>query len=233
MRRGRAGSRGLTGYTLTIFDCDGVLVDSEDAANRVMVEALAGIGFEIGLADCMARFVGKSMATVQAEVSAQTGRAFPPGWPEAVRARTIETFQRERVAAIPGIREVVAAHRAVGRAYCVASSGRAEKMQATLGSSGLLALFSDVLFSATMVGRGKPAPDLFLHAAAVMGHPAAQCVVVEDSLPGVQAAVAAGMRVCAYAAAPYVDAATLAVLGAEVFTDMGELVGMLGLGGQM
>jgi len=221
----------MTGYTLTIFDCDGVLVDSEDAANRVMVDMLAGIGFEIGLADCMARFVGKSMTTVQAEVEAETGRAFPPGWPEAIRARTIETFQRQRVAAIPGVREAVAAHRAAARPYCVASSGRVEKMQATLGGAGLLALFSDVLFSATLVERGKPAPDLFLHAAGVMGHPPAACVVVEDGLPGVQAAVAAGMRVCAYAAAPYADAAAYAALGAEVFTDMGALPGLLGLGG--
>ncbi len=219
----------MTGYTLTIFDCDGVLVDSEDAANRVMVDMLAGIGFEIGLADCMARFVGKSMATVQAEVEGETGRVFPPGWTEEIRARTIETLQRERVAAIPGIREVVDAHRVAGRPYCVASSGRVEKMHATLGSAGLLALFSDVLFSATMVGRGKPAPDLFLHAAAVMGHPPAACVVVEDSLPGVQAAVAAGMQVCAYAAAPYVDAAAYTALGAEVFTEMGALPGLLGL----
>ncbi len=219
----------MTGYTLTIFDCDGVLVDSEDAANRVMVEMLAGIGFEIGLADCMARFVGKSMATVQAEVAEETGLAFPPGWTEEIRARTIETLQRERVAAIPGIREVVAAHRAARRPYCVASSGRVEKMHATLGSAGLMPLFSEVLFSATTVGRGKPAPDLFLHAAEAMGYAPAACVVVEDSLPGVQAAVAAGMRVCAYAAAPYVDAAALAELGAEVFTDMGELPGLLGL----
>jgi HAD superfamily hydrolase (TIGR01509 family) len=219
----------MTGYTLTIFDCDGVLVDSEDAANRVMVEMLAGIGFEIGLADCMARFVGKSMATVQAEVAEETGLAFPPGWTEEIRARTIETLQRERVAAIPGIREVVAAHRAAGRPYCVASSGRVEKMHATLGSAGLMPLFSDVLFSATAVERGKPAPDLFLHVAEVMGHPAERCVVVEDSLPGVQAAVAAGMRVCAYAAAPYVDAAVYRALRAEVFTDMGALPGLLGL----
>ncbi len=220
----------MTGYTLTIFDCDGVLVDSEEAANRVMVEMLAGTGFEITLEDCMARFVGKSMKTVQAEVMAETGKAFPPGWTEAIRARTIETLQRERVAAIPGIRAVVAAHRAMGRPYCVASSGRVEKMHATLGSSGLLELFDDVLFSVTMVGRGKPAPDLFLHAAEVMGHPPGACVVVEDSLPGVQAGVAAGMRVCAYAAAPYVDAAAYRALGAEVFTDMGELPGLLGLG---
>ena len=220
----------MPGYTLTIFDCDGVLVDSEPAANRVMVEMLGEIGFDITLADCMTRFVGKSMKTVQAEVVAEAGAIFPPGWPEAIRARTIETFQRERIKAIPGIHDVVSAHRSAGRPYCVASSGRVEKMQATLGSSGLLELFGDLLFSATMVGRGKPAPDLFLHAAEVMGHPPAACVVVEDSLPGVQAGVAAGMRVCAYAAAPYVDAAAYRTLGAEVFTDMGELPGLLRLG---
>lgn len=219
----------MSGYTLTIFDCDGVLVDSEPAANRVMVEMLAEIGFEIGLDDCMTRFVGKSMATVQAEVEVESGAIFPPGWPEAIRARTIETFQRQRIEAIPGIRDVVSAHRSAGRSYCVASSGKVEKMQATLGSSGLLELFDDVLFSATMVERGKPAPDLFLHAAAAMGHPAERCVVVEDSLPGVQAAAAAGMRVCAYAAAPYVDAAAYEALGAEVFDDMAALPGLLGL----
>jgi HAD superfamily hydrolase (TIGR01509 family) len=219
----------MTKYTLTIFDCDGVLVDSEPAANRVMVEMLGAIGFEITLADCMARFVGKSMKTVQAEVVAEAGQIFPPGWPEAIRARTIETFKLEQIEAIPGIHAVVSAHQTAGRPYCVASSGRIEKMQATLGSTGLLPTFADVLFSATMVGRGKPAPDLFLHAAQTMGHPPTACVVIEDSLPGVQAAVAAGMRVCAYTAAPYVDAAAYQALGAEVFDDMGQLPGLLGL----
>ena len=219
----------MTGYTLTIFDCDGVLVDSEPASNRVMVEMLAGAGFAISLEDCMARFVGKSMATVQAEVEAETGLTLPLGWPEKTRARTIETLQRERVGAIPGIHEVVAAHRSADRPYCVASSGRVEKMQATLGSAGLLEAFSEVLFSASLVERGKPAPDLFLHAAETMGHPPEACVVVEDSLPGVQAAVAAGMRVCAYAAAPYVDAEAYRALGADVFTDMSALPWLLGL----
>lgn len=222
----------MPSYTLTIFDCDGVLVDSEAAANRVMVGMLAEIGFEIALDECMARFVGKSMATVQAEIEAQAeaGFAFPAGWTENIRTRTIETFRREEVAAIPGIREVIELHQAADRPYCVASSGRIEKMHATLGSARLLPLFADVLFSATMVGRGKPAPDLFLHAAEVMGHPPAACVVIEDSLPGVQAAVATGMRVCAYTAAPHADAAACRALGAEVFTDMAALPGLLGLG---
>ena len=215
---------------LTIFDCDGVLVDSEAVCNRVMVEMLGDFGYRIALADCMARFVGKSMATVQAEVEAEAGLTLPEGWPEAIRARTIAALEREAVPAIPGIRAVVEAHRGAGRPYCVASSGRIEKMRATLGGSGLLPLFGDVLFSATMVGRGKPAPDLFLHAAATMGHAPGDCAVVEDSLPGVQAAVAAGMPVYAYCAAPYADAAAYAALGARIFTDMAALPGLLGLG---
>jgi len=215
---------------LTIFDCDGVLVDSEAACNRVMVEMLGQAGFRIGLADCMARFVGKSMQSVQDEVAAEAGIVFPAGWPEAVRARTIAVLQQEKVAAVPGVRAVVEAHRAAGRAYCVASSGRVEKMRATLGSSGLLPLLEGVLFSATMVGRGKPAPDLFLHAAAAMGHAPEACTVVEDSPPGVQAAAAAGMPVLAYCAAPYADAAAYRAMGARVFTDMVELPGLLGLG---
>ena len=121
----------MIGYTLTIFDCDGVLVDSEPAANRVMVEMLGEIGFDITLADCMTRFVGKSMKTVQAEVVAEAGAIFPPGWPEAIRARTIETFQRERIKAIPGIHDVVSAHRSAGRPYCVASSGRIPTQRTT------------------------------------------------------------------------------------------------------
>ena len=214
---------------LTIFDCDGVLVDSESTANQVMVDMLGEIGFRIGLEDCMARFVGKSMMTVQAEIEAESGLTFPENWPEAIRARTIEVLQQANVPAIPGVRAVVERHRAIGRPYCVASSGRVEKMQATLGSSGLLPLMQDVLFSATMVERGKPAPDLFLHAAATMGHAPADCVVIEDSPPGIQAAIAAGMRVCAYAGAPYTDAQRYRTLGAEVFTDMAELPGLLSL----
>jgi HAD superfamily hydrolase (TIGR01509 family) len=215
---------------LTIFDCDGVLVDSEEACNRVLVADLAALGFAISLAECMARFVGKSMLTVQAELEADAGLTFPAGWPEAVRARTIATLEREKVPAIPGVRAVLESHRAAGRPYCVASSGRIEKMRATLGGSGLAPLFDEaVLFSSTMVARGKPAPDLFLHAAATMGHAPEACTVVEDSLPGVQGASAAGMRVLAFCGAAYADVGAYRALGAEVFTEMAALPGLLGL----
>ncbi len=220
------------GGGLTIFDCDGVLVDSEDTCNRVLAADLAGLGYAIGLADCMARFVGKSMAAVQAELEAAPGLRFPPGWPEAVRARTIAALEREKVPPVPGVRAVIERHRAAGRPYCVASSGRIEKMRATLGGAGLTPLFDEaVLFSATMVARGKPAPDVFLHAAAGMGHVPADCTVVEDSLPGIHGARAAGMRVLAYCAAPYSDPAACRALCAEVFTDMAALPGLLGLEG--
>lgn len=216
--------------TLTIFDCDGVLVDTEGPANRLLVQVLAEAGLEIGVEACMARFVGKSMTSVQQEVEAEIGRALPRDWPERVRDRTIDVLTREGVAAIPGVRAVVEQHVALGRPYCVASSGRIDKMHATLGGAGLLPLMEHALFSATMGRHGKPAPDLFLHAAKTMGHAPGQCVVIEDSPAGIQAAKAAGMRVCAYANAPYADAERYRALGAEVFTDMGELPGMIGLG---
>ncbi len=220
----------MTSVGLTIFDCDGVLVDSELVCNRVLAADLAGLGLEIGLEDCMARFVGKSMPTVQAELEAEAGLSFPAGWPEAVRARTIATLEREPVPAVPGVRRVIESLKAAGRPYCVASSGRVEKMRATLGSSGLKPFFADrVLFSSTMVARGKPAPDLFLHAAAEMGFGPEACTVIEDSLPGVQGATAAGMRVLAYCGAAYADPDAYRALGAVVFTGMGELPGLLGI----
>ena len=216
---------------LTIFDCDGVLVDSEPVSNRVMAEMLCDLGFDISPESCMARFVGRSTESIQTEVEAEAGCIFPPDWPTDVRVRTVRALRTEKVAPIPGIRAVVETHRAAGRRYCVASSGRLEKMRATLGGAGLLPLFEDVLFSASMVRSGKPAPDLFLHAARTMAVPPEHCVVVEDSIPGIEAARAAGMRVCAYAAAPYSDPSRFRALGAEVFTGMPEMPRLLGLSG--
>src|SRR5690606_23228026 len=111
------------------------------------------------------------------------------------------------------VRAFIDAVRAAGIAYCVASSARVSKMHITLGATGLLPLFEHALFSATMVGRSKPAPDLFLHAAGCMGFAAADCIVIEDSVPGTQAGVAAGMRVFSYHADPWSDAAGLQTAG--------------------
>ncbi|MFN4354764.1 HAD family hydrolase [Parvibaculum sp.] len=129
-----------------------------------------------------------------------------------------------------GARDVIHELKTRGRPYCVASSGKFEKMRFTLGMTGLLPLVEDVLFSAEEVRAGKPAPDLFLHAASRMGHEPSRCPVIEDSVPGVQAAVAAGMPVIGYAGDPLTDAAALENEGAHVISEMGALIDLLELG---
>lgn len=211
---------------LVIFDCDGVLVDSEVIANRVMAEAITASGIPISTEECLARFVGGSLQRVVDTVEEWLGTPLPPGWKEDFEARRNAAFRRE-LKPVPGAEAAVAAIRASGTPICVASSGTMEKMNLTLGLTGLNVLFGDNLFSTTMVARGKPAPDLFLYAAERMGHRPENCVVVEDSLPGVTAAVAAGMRVVAYAAAG--DTQDLTAAGGAVFHDMSALPGLLGL----
>ena len=133
------------------------------------------------------------------------------------------------VEAIPHVREAIVHLDAIGTPFCVASSAKVEKMHLTLGASGLLPLLEDVLFSAWMVEKGKPAPDLFLHAASEMGHAPQRCAVIEDSVAGALAGKAAGMRVFGYTADPLTDANGLAQAGAELFDDMRALPALLGL----
>lgn len=209
---------------LVIFDCDGVLVDSEILANRVMAEAITAAGVPITCEECLDRFVGGSLQRVVDTVEEWLGVPLPPGWMEDFEARRNEAFRRE-LKPVPGVEAAVTAIRAIGTPICVASSGTVDKMNLTLGLTGLKGHF-DNIFSATMVAHGKPAPDLFLYAAERMGHRPENCVVVEDSLPGVTAAVAAGMRVLAYA--PAGDMQNLAAAGGAVFHDMAALPGLLG-----
>ncbi|MES1991704.1 MAG: HAD family phosphatase [Pseudomonadota bacterium] len=213
--------------SLVIFDCDGVLVDTETLANQLLVKVLAEDGFEISYEDCRRLFVGKTLEAVMAHVEAAIGRPLAPQWPEHVRDETLKAFSGG-INAVPDVREVLVALKAKGVPYCVASSGKFEKMRFTLGSSDLLPLVADVLFSAEQVGRGKPWPDLFLFAAKSMGFAPAECVVIEDSVPGVEAAVAAGMSVLGYAGDPHTDADALKAKGAHVFYDMNALIGLLG-----
>ena len=212
---------------LVIFDCDGVLVDSEAIANRIMAETITNSGIPITYEDCRARFVGGTLQRVIDTVEEWLGRPLPPGWREEFEARRDAAFRRE-LKAVPGVEGAIEAIVAGGAAVCVASSGTPAKMALTLGITGLKRHFGDNLFSATMVTRAKPAPDLFLYAAERMGRRPEDCVVVEDSLPGVSAAVAAGMRALAYAADG--DAAALRAAGGRPFADMAELPGLLGLG---
>jgi HAD superfamily hydrolase (TIGR01509 family) len=184
---------------LVIFDCDGVLVDSEGISNAVLADALSGLGLRISAQEAHDRYRGMFLSEIRADAERQLGAALPPDF--------LEDFERDREDAfraslqpVPGAAVAVREARALGYDVCVASQGRLSKTELTLRLCGLRDLFAaDALFSAHSVARGKPAPDLFLHAASTMGWEPAQCVVVEDTMIGVQAARAAGMRVVAYA----------------------------------
>ncbi|MEL6921202.1 MAG: HAD family phosphatase [Pseudomonadota bacterium] len=211
---------------LVIFDCDGVLVDTEQATNEWIAQQITDAGLPITAEACRKRFVGLSMSSVAPKLLAEGG----PNLGEDFAARwwaAMPTVLGDRVQAVPYVHVAVDALEASGLAFCVASSGTVEKMHMTLGTTGLLPRLSDVLFSATMVEKGKPAPDLFLHAAQAMGVAPADCVVVEDSPYGAQAAAAAGMRCLGYAGDPLTDAQGLASHGATLFHDMRSLAGLL------
>lgn len=192
--------------SLVIFDCDGVLVDSEPIANAVFAKHLAKIGIVLNLEQTMARFMGRSLKSCMKDVAAELRQKhlpmpakFPDDFLDAMQTDTFAALQAE-LQPIKGISAAIDAIEAKGIATCIASSGDHEKMRVTLGKTGLLNRFGERIYSATQVAKGKPAPDLFLFAAAQMGVPAAQCVVIEDSPFGVQAAVAAGMQAMAYCA---------------------------------
>ncbi|MBA5778795.1 HAD family phosphatase [Stappia sp. F7233] len=213
---------------LVIFDCDGVLVDTETLANKVLAEILTGLGLPMDHHECQRRFMGRTMEAVQAMVEEMLGSALPEDWADSVRARDIEAFERG-VDPIPGIERAVATLKAAGIPYCVGSSGKYAKMRLTLGKAGLLPHFEDVLFSAQDCERGKPAPDIFLYAASGMGKAPERCLVIEDSVPGVLAAKAAGMRVLGYVGNPDSDREAMRAAGAELFDDMHALAALIGL----
>jgi HAD superfamily hydrolase (TIGR01509 family) len=214
--------------SLVIFDCDGVLVDTEPVANRLLVRILAREGFHVSYEESRRLFVGRTLEAVRAHVEAATGKPLGAGWPTYIRDETMRAFAGG-VDAVKGVEPVLRALIATGLPFCVASSGKFAKMRFTLGAAGLLPLVENVLFSAEQVAHGKPAPDLFLHAARAMGHAPEACVVIEDSVPGVQAAIAAGMPVLGFAGDPHTDEAALESEGAHVFHDMGEVVALLGI----
>ena len=180
---------------LVIFDCDGVLVDSEPIAVRIDVEMLAEVGVEMSEQEVIERFVGRSPEVILAETEARLGRRVPDGWFERGEARIREAYATE-LKPVPGIVEAL---EAIELPVCVASSSGHENLRYKLELTGLYDRFAGHIFSATEVANGKPAPDLFLHAASRMGAAPADCVVVEDSRYGVQAARAAGMDVFGFA----------------------------------
>ena len=210
---------------LVIFDCDGVLVDTEPLANRRLSSWLSEAGYPVSYEQCRRQFVGRSLVSVQKEVEA-TGISLGPDFVERWYRELPDLFG-SGVQAIPHIESFIGAVKTAGIDYCVASSARVDKMYMTLGQTGLLPHFRDVLFSATMVERGKPFPDLFLHAAVKMGFEPADCIVIEDSVAGAQAGAAAGMRVFAYHGDPHSDRDGLAAAGGVLFNDMRSLAGLI------
>ena len=216
-------------FRLIIFDCDGVLVDSESLANQVISRVFADSGFDISPEDCLRRFVGMSMRSVRAAVETESGRRLPDDFEPRVRALADEVFDRD-LQPVRGVSEVLSV---LPHARCVASSGSPMRIRRSLNTTGLDAYFTDdTLFSAAMVKRGKPAPDLFLHVAETMACAPEQCLVIEDSLLGATAGVAAGMTVFGFAGASHITdghAERLEALGVTaVFDDMAALPGMLG-----
>ena len=211
---------------LVIFDCDGVLVDSEKLAVRVDREVLADLGWELSEREIVHRFVGRSAAHFRAEVEAHLGLQLPDDWEAPYQHLYDEVFERE-LEAVVGVVEALE-HIGPALATCVASSGSYEKLDRTLGMTGLLPWFEGRIFSAVDVENGKPAPDLFLHAAVRMGVAPEACVVIEDSRFGVAAARAAGMRAFGYAGGitPW---EWLEGEETTVFDDMARLPELLGL----
>jgi HAD superfamily hydrolase (TIGR01509 family) len=211
---------------LVIFDCDGVLVDSELLANQVFLEKLTELGLKLSLADLFENFVGRTMAYCMSEVERMLGRAAPETFVADLDQATFRAFENE-LKVVDDIELVLDALDTVGIPYCVASSGSHQKMAKTLGLTGLLPRLSGRIFSATDVARSKPFPDVYLHAASKMLTVPEHCVVVEDSATGVQAGRAAGMKVYGYAALN--SERKLLEAGAEVFKEMRQLPKLLGL----
>ncbi|NEB17951.1 HAD family hydrolase [Streptomyces coelicoflavus] len=211
-------------YDLVIFDNDGVLVDSEPISNRLLAGYLTELGHPTSYEDSLRDYMGGAMHRVHDLVLERTGRRLPEDFDDVFHGRVFAAFERE-LEPVPGAVGVLEKLTADGVAYCVASSGSHERIRVGHRKAGLDRWFDDRrIFSSQDVGRGKPAPDLFLHAAGRMGVAPERCAVIEDSPLGVQAAVAAGMDVYGFTA---MTAAAKLAGATRLFADMGELADLL------
>jgi HAD superfamily hydrolase (TIGR01509 family) len=210
-------------FDLVIFDCDGVLVDSEVIFARVLAQCLNEADFPATDGEALQLGFGRNRNTLEAAVEARYGHALPEGFIETMRARSSLVLERE-LRPMPGIAELLSV---LPRARCVASNGHLTRVRERLALTGLLRFFDPHVFSATQVAIGKPAPDLFLLAARQLGKAPASCIVVEDSVIGVAAAVAAGMPVIGFCGGSHCaedHAGQLTAAGcAQVFTQMADL----------
>ncbi|MER6678402.1 HAD family hydrolase [Streptomyces sp. NPDC000983] len=211
-------------YDLVIFDNDGVLVDSEPISNRLLAGYLTELGHPTTYEESLRDYMGSAMHRVHDLVEARTGTPLPADFDDVFHARVFAAFERE-LKPVRGAEEVLAKLAADGVPYCLASSGSHERIRVGHRTTGLSRWFEDGrIFSSQDVGRGKPAPDLFLYAAERMGVAPERCAVVEDSPLGVQAAVAAGMDVYGFTA---MTPASRLADATGLFEDMGELLDLL------
>jgi HAD superfamily hydrolase (TIGR01509 family) len=207
---------------LIIFDCDGVLIDSERLAVKVDVAVLRELGWALTETEVVDRFMGRSDRETRAAIEQHLGRNLPAAWEERVEQLYRQIFA-EQLRTVDGVLDALDG---ITLPSCIASSGTHAHLRYVLGLTGLYDRFAGRIFSAEEVARGKPAPDLFLHAARRMGADPEACVVVEDSRAGVEAARAAGMRALAFAGG-LIRAELLEGANTVVFDDMRELPGLL------
>jgi len=199
---------------LLIFDCDGVLVDSEHISSKVIAEEITKLGFPMETEESQALFTGGSLADVIKHIEGKLGHPIPFDFDAVYRKRSYEMFEAF-LEPIPGIEEAL---KKIDLPKCVASNGPLKKMRFNLQLTNLLPYFNGHLFSAYEVNRWKPDPFLFLHAAQSMNVLPADCLVIEDSIHGVEAAVSAGIPVLGFS--PHNDGKTLKEAGAMIFSDM-------------
>jgi HAD superfamily hydrolase (TIGR01509 family) len=210
-------------FDLIIFDCDGVLVDSEVISCRAHAETLSRHGYPITAEQVFDRFLGRSTRQANVEVETELGRALPEDFHLQLQDELFRSFEAD-LKAVPHIHFALDA---ITQPICVASSGSQQRMRVSLGRTGLYDRFAPNIFSASQVDRGKPAPDLFLFAAGQMNVPPERCLVIEDSVPGVSGGLAAGMTVFGFHGGShcrpgYVD--TLRAAGAiTTFDDLRQL----------
>ncbi|MCT9006404.1 HAD family hydrolase [Streptomyces rhizosphaerihabitans] len=211
-------------YDLIIFDNDGVLVDSEPISNTLLAAYLTELGHPTSYEDSLRDYMGSAMHRIHDLVLERTGQRLPDDFDDVFHARVFAAFERE-LKPVPGAAQVLEKLAADGVPYCVASSGSHERIRVGHRTTGLDRWFDDGrVFSSQDVGRGKPAPDLFLHAAERMGVRPEKCAVVEDSPLGVRAANAAGMDVYGFTAMTPADRLADAT---QLFSDMGQLADLL------
>jgi HAD superfamily hydrolase (TIGR01509 family) len=216
----------MTTFDLVIFDCDGVLVDTERINNEVISVLLKEAGREMSPEEVARRTTGLAYSEMWEMFEDEEPGSLPADVLEQQLTREVERFKTELLP-IPGAVETVRRLAAAGMPICVASNGAREKMEVTLVVTGLIDYFGDKFFGVNQVAHGKPEPDIYLLAAQEMGTPPSRCVVIEDSYPGAQAGLAAGMTVLGYC--PDGDIWGLGRRGIQTFNDMNGLPGLLGL----